>query len=176
MMSKNYLIFAHYHSKGKVRKDIFELFDKSKFFFSKIIFVSTKIKKKETIKLSKKFGKKIKIIKRQNTGYDVYSFKIGWEYFFQKFSYKLKNKNLFFINSSILFVNPKKVISLFSRTKIKDNEFYGISRSLEHSDHIQAYIYFFSANLFNNKNILNWWKKIRPIKAHYKVVLIYELG
>lgn len=149
---------------------------KVSFFFTKIIFVSTKIEKKESIKLSKKFGNKIKIIKRQNIGYDVYSFKIGWEFFFNKFNKKLKNKNLFFINSSILFVNPNKIISLFARTKIKDNEFYGISRSLEHSDHIQAYIYFFSANLFNNKNILNWWKKIRQIKTHYKVVLIYELG
>ena len=175
-MHKNYLIFAHYHTKGKVRKDIIELLNQSKIFFTKIIFVSTKINNTDKDKLKKKFSNKIKIIKRQNIGFDVYSFKIGWEYLFKKFKNNLDDKNLFFINSSILFINPNKIIKLFKKTKIKINEFYGISRSLEHSDHIQAYIYFFSAKLFTNKNILNWWKRIKPIKTHYKVVLIYELG
>ena len=174
--TENYLIFAHYHSKGLIRKDILNFLNKSKKFFTKIIFVSTNIKKEETKRISKLFTKKIKFIKRRNIGYDVYSFKVGWEYFYKKFNGNLDNKNLFFINSSILFVTPEKIFNLLKKTKIKKDEFYGISRSLEHTDHIQAYIYFFSANLFKNKNILNWWKKIKPLKIHWKIVLIYEIG
>ena len=174
--SENYLIFAHYHSKGLVRKDTLDFLNKSKNFFTKIIFVTTKIKKNEINKISRKFSKKIKIIKRKNIGYDVYSFKVGWEYLYKNIKNDLDKKNLFFINSSILFVEPKKIINLIKKTKIKKDEFYGISRSLEHTDHIQAYIYFFSANLFKNKNILNWWKKMKPLKIHWKIVLIYELG
>lgn len=174
--TENYLIFAHYHSKGLIRKDILEFLNKSKKFFTKIIFVSTKIQKSEIAKISKKFPNKIRLIKRKNIGYDVYSFKVGWEYLYKKFDNDYENKNLFFINSSILFVKPDKIVNLIKKTKIKNNEFYGISRSLEHTDHMQAYIYFFSANLFKNKNILNWWKKIKPIKIHWKIILVYELG
>lgn len=175
-MTENYLIFAHYHSEGKIRKDIFNFLRISNKFFDKIIFVTTKIRNEEANKICKKFSKKIKIIKRKNVGFDVCSFKRGWEFLYKKFNYNLENKNLFFINSSILFINPNLIINIFKKTKIKSNEFYGISRSFEHTDHIQAYIYFFSGGLFNNKNILHWWKKIKPINIHWKVVLIYELG
>ena len=82
--TENYLIFAHYHSKGLIRKDILNFLNKSKKFFTKIIFVSTNIKKEETKRISKLFTKKIKFIKRRNIGYDVYSFKVGWEYFYKK--------------------------------------------------------------------------------------------
>ena len=73
---EKYLIFAHYHSHGLVRNDIIDFINKSKKYFKKIIFVSTKINIKELKKLSKK----IKVIKRKNIGYDFYSYKVGWEY------------------------------------------------------------------------------------------------
>ena len=56
----NYLIFAHYHSKGLIRKDILEFLNKSKKFFEKIIFVSTKINNS-----IKKFSKRIRVIKEK---------------------------------------------------------------------------------------------------------------
>ena len=173
-MSQNekYLIFAHYHSHGFIRKDIINFLNKSEKHFTKIVFVSTKINQKEL----KKISKKIKVIKRNNTGYDFYSYKIGWEYLSKIFGYNFDNKKLFFVNSSILFINPKKIINAINNTYIKENEFWGISRSLEMTDHIQSYFFFFSASLFKNKNILNWWKKITPLNVHYKIILKYELG
>ncbi len=170
--SEKYLIFAHYHSNGLVRKDILNFINKSKKYFTKIIFVSTKIHLKELSKLSKK----IRVIKRKNIGYDFYSYKIGWEYINKISKNDLSNKKLYFVNSSILFLNPKKIIESVTKINIKKNEFWGLSRSLELTDHIQSYFFFFSASLFENKNILNWWKKIKPLKLHYKVILKYELG
>ena len=49
--NNNVLIFAHYHSKGLIRKDILNFLKKSKKFFTKIIFVSTKIKGNEICKI-----------------------------------------------------------------------------------------------------------------------------
>ena len=73
---EKYLIFAHYHSNGLVRNDIVNFINESKKYFTKIIFVSTKINIKELGKISNN----IKVIKRKNTGYDFYSYKVGWEY------------------------------------------------------------------------------------------------
>jgi lipopolysaccharide biosynthesis protein len=92
---KNYLIFAHYHSEGRVRKDILKFLSKSNKFFTKIIFVSTKIENNQINILLKKFPKKIKVIKRKNIGYDVYSFKIGWKYLFNKFKNDFEKKIYF---------------------------------------------------------------------------------
>jgi|TARA_B110000444_G_scaffold214031_1_gene211108 lipopolysaccharide biosynthesis protein len=169
---KNYLIFAHYHSKGLIRKDILDFLNESKKFFIKIIFVSTKINHSEI----KKISKGIKVIKRKNIGYDFYSYKIGWEYLCKKLRNNYDNKNLFFINSSILFIKPNRILNLIKKTEIKKNEFWGISRSLELTDHIQSYFFFLSCDLFKNKSIFNWWKKIKPLNVHYKIILQYELG
>ena len=169
---EKYLIFAHYHSNGLIRNDIIDFINKSKKYFKKIVFVSTKINRKEL----KKLPKKIKVIKRKNIGYDFYSYKVGWEYISKIFGHNYNDKKLFFANSSILFINPKKIIDSIDKIDIKKNEFWGISRSFELTDHIQSYFFFFSGNLFKNKNILNWWKKIKPLNIHYKIILKYELG
>ena len=44
---EKYLIFAHYHSDGFIRKDIINFLNESKKYFNKIIFVSTKVNQKE---------------------------------------------------------------------------------------------------------------------------------
>ena len=169
---EKYLIFAHYHSDGLIRKDIINFLNDSKKYFTKIVFISTKVNLKEL----KKISKKIKVIKRKNRGYDFYSYKIGWEFLSKISNYNFDNKELYFANSSILFINPKKIINSIKKINIKKNEFWGFSRSLELTDHIQTYFFFFSASLFKNKNVLNWWKKIKPLNIHFKIILRYELG
>jgi len=169
---EKYLIFAHYHSNGLVRKDIINFINKSEKYFTKIIFVSTKINFKEL----KKISKKIKVIKRKNTGYDFYSYKIGWEYIRKISKNNNDSKKFYFANSSILYINPRKMMKSINKIDIKKDEFWGISRSLELTDHIQSYFFFFSSCLFENQNILNWWEKIKPLNLHYKVILKYELG
>ena len=169
---EKYLIFAHYHSNGLIRKDIINFLNESKKYFTKIVFVSTKVNLKEL----RKIPKKIKVIRRKNTGYDFYSYKVGFDYLINKFQKKFENKDLFFANSSVLFVEPKKILNSIKRVNIKKNEFWGVSRSRELTDHIQSYFFFFSSNLLKNKNIFNWWKAIKPLNVHHKIIHKYELG
>jgi len=169
----NYLIFAHYHSKGLLRKDIINFLKKLNFFFDSIVFVSTKLNAEEKFKLPKF----VKIITRKNIGYDFYSYKIGLNYFFKKNS-KLKsdNRNLFFINSSILFVDCNKLSKVMKSIKVKDNQFCGITKSYELTEHVQSYFFYFSSSMFKNKNILNWWKNIRALNKRQQIIDKYELG
>ena len=169
---EKYLIFAHYHSDGLIRKDVRSFLTECKKYFKKIVFVSTKVNQKELNKISKN----IKIIKRKNIGYDFYSYKIGLEYIRKISKNNFDNKKLYFINSSILFVDPKKIIKSINKIYIKQNEFWGLSRSFELTDHIQSYFFFFSTKLFENENILKWWKKIKPLNIHHKIIFKYELG
>ena len=143
----NYLIFAHYHSKGLVRKDIIKFLIDSKNIFTQIVFISTKINSTER----KKIPPGIKVLSRKNVGYDFISYKKGWEYLHKKLKTNYDNKKLFFVNSSILFVKPGRLLSLIKNVKIKKNEFWGISRSLELTDHIGTYFFFFRVMTFKTK-------------------------
>lgn len=169
---ERYLIFAHYHSKGLIRKDIVKFLKDSKKIFKQIIFISTKINLIEC----KKIPSGIKIIRRKNTGYDFFSYKNGWEYLHKKLNANYKNKNLFFVNSSILFVKPNKILTLIKKINIKNDEFWGVSRSFELTDHIGTYFFFFCGELFQNKKIFKWWNAIKPINDRNKVISSYELG
>jgi len=172
MTNKKCLIFAHYHSKGIIRADIIDFLKKSQKIFSEIIFVSTKIKKYEI----KKISKKIKFIRRKNSGFDFCSYRNGWEYLDTKYNNDLSKKDIFFINSSILFIKPEKLLNAISKKVLSGKEFWGLSRSFELTDHIGTYCFFFSGILFRNKEIYNWWKNIEALDDHNKVVSKYELG
>ena len=80
MKKDNYLIFAHFHSRGLIRNDILKFLIEGNSFFKKIIFVSTNLKIGER----KKFPKSVKIITRKNIGYDFYSYKWGFEYYLKE--------------------------------------------------------------------------------------------
>ena len=173
MKKKKYLIFAHYHSKGLIRKDILEFLKKSNFFFDKIIFVSTNLKVSER----KKFPKSIKIISRKNIGYDFYSYKHGLNYFILNYLKKdSENADLYFLNSSVLIVETNKLIGNLKKLKIKNNEIWGLTKSYELTEHLQSYFFCFSVKVLKNKNILNWWLKIKPYKKRQTIIDKYELG
>ncbi len=172
MKKKNYLIFVHYHSNGLIRNDILKFLKNSNSYFQKIILISTNLKINEI----KKLPKSIKIIRRQNIGYDFYSYKCGLEYYLKKLKRNYFDENLFFINSSVLFVEKDRLIKNIKRLKIGENEFWGLTKSYELSEHIQSYFFCFSSKILIKKNILNWWKKIKPFKKRQTIVDKYELG
>ena len=171
MKKKKYLIFAHYHSSGLIRDDILDFFKKSKPFFDKVVLISTNLRKKE----KKKIPKNISIIIRKNIGYDFFSYKIGLDYFLKKEKKKL-DIDLFFLNSSVLFVNTNKLIKSLNNLKLGKNEIWGLTKSYELTEHIQSYFFCFSTSILENKLILNWWKKIKPYKKRQTIVNKYELG
>ncbi len=172
MKKNNYLIFVHYHSRGFLRNDILNFLKKSDSLFKKIIFVSTNLKFNER----KKIPKSIKIITRKNIGYDFYSYKCGLEYYLKKLKKDYNDENLFFLNSSILFVEIDKLINKLKKLKIANNEFWGLTKSYELTEHIQSYFFCFSSKVLTNEIILSWWKKIKPFKKRQTIIDKYELG
>ena len=172
MKKNNYLIFAHYHSNGLIRDDILEFLRKSNTFFKKIIFITTNLK----INQIKKFPKSVKIIRRKNIGYDFYSYKCGLEYYLKKLKKNYSNENLFFLNSSVLFIKKNRLINEIKKIKISENKFWGLTKSFELTEHIQSYFFCFSSKILLNKIIFKWWKEMRPFKKRQTIVDKYELG
>ena len=60
--------------------------------------------------------------------------------------------------------------------KIKNNQFYGLTKSYELTEHVQSYFFYFSSVLLKNKYILNWWKNIKALNKRQEVIDKYEIG
>jgi len=173
MKIRKFLIIAHYHREGKIRTDLIKLiklFNKS---FEKIVFISTNLKKNEKIKIQKY----AKIITRPNYGYDFYSWKVGINFFKKKFINNFgKNKILFLLPSSLLYVKPYKLLREFNRIKNFNNKVFSLTKSWEVCQHIQSDILIFALSLFEKKQFSDWWNKIKKFKSRQIIIFKYEIG
>lgn len=170
---KKFLIIAHYHRDGLLRNDLIELIKNFKKNFSQIIFVSTKLKKSESLKINKS----VKVIIRPNFGYDFYSYKVGIEYLKKKFKNKFnKNDIICLFPSSLIYAKPEKLLNKIKKIKKFDNCVFGLSKSWEIKEHLQSEMFIFSMNLFNKKLFSKWWTNIRKFKSRQVIILNYEIG
>ena len=169
---KRFLLIAHYHQSGIIRKDLSNLIKTSNNYFEEVILISTKLTKFEKQKLPKF----IKIIMRPNYGYDFYSYKVGINYLYKKYKKDLKNKTIVCMASSLFYIKPKKLLEKIKKNKIKRNYFYSLTKSWEIQEHLQLDIFLFSMELFKNKLFFNWWKNIKKFKSRHIIIKKYELG
>jgi lipopolysaccharide biosynthesis protein len=165
-----FMIIAHYHSSGSIRKDLIDLIRVFNKKFKEIIFVSTNLKKTEISKI-----KNIsKIIIRKNEGYDFYSYKIGMDYLLKKYS-NLDNKSIFLTASSLFYIKPIKLLQKIDKIRNFDNKVIALSKSWEIKEHIQSDMFYFSTNLLRNNEFLNWWMNIKKYKSRQKIIENYEI-
>jgi len=175
MRDENYLIIAHYHSKGLLRSDILKLLNQQKNKFSKIYLISTNLKKKEI----RKVPKDIFVKTRVNKGYDFLSWKEGIKKFLEKNKNNLDKKFIFLLNSSYYFYDNKKLFQKIFQFKNKNknrNKVWSLSKSYEMSEHLQSGFYCFPAKFFSIPRFYKWWKDIKSFKDRQVIVMKYELG
>ena len=170
--NKKYLLIAHYHQEGLIRKDLVNLIKLFNKHFEKIIFISTKLKSIE----KKKIIKYSKIITRPNYGYDFYSYKVGINHLLTKDIKKTENKTIYFMASSVLYLRPQKLLNELMKIKIVEDNIYGLTKSWEIQEHLQSDLFFFPANLLDKNLFLNWWKNIKKFKTRQIIINKYELG
>lgn len=173
MLNENYLIIAHYHSKGLFRQDFLNLLRQQQKKFSKIYLISTNLKKKEIKKIPKKIYVKI----RENKGYDFLSWKIGIDKFLKENRNNLKKKHIFLLNSSYYFYDNKKFVRQILKFKEKNpNKIWSLSKSYEIKEHLQSGFYCFPAKFLSHQSYHKWWNDIKGFKDRQVIVMKYELG
>ena len=173
MRDENYLIIAHFHSKGLLRSDFLNLLKQQRNNFSKIYLVSTKLRKKEINKIPKNIYVKIK----KNEGYDFLSWKKGIDRFLKENKKELDKKYIFLLNSSYYFYDNKKLFQKIFQFKGKNkNKVWSLSKSYEMSEHLQSGFYCFPAKFLSIPSFYSWWKNVKSFKNRQVIVMKYELG
>jgi lipopolysaccharide biosynthesis protein len=163
------LIFAHYHQSGAIRSDTSALLNALIEEIDEIYLVSTNVLDSEL----KKLDPRIAFTKRENYGYDFYSYKTGLDQLNPKKEYS----HLTLMNSSFLCSDPDKFIDYyFKRGLSEDFEVVGLTKSWEVTEHIQSYLITISRKVLANKDFLKWWKDMNPLSDRLDVILNYEIG
>jgi rhamnosyltransferase len=161
-------VVAHFHPEGKVAIDLINLIKAISEISETIIFVSTGLRDDYASHL----GNFCRVIRRENMGYDFWSYKTGIE--------AIKNlstlKKLTIFNSSFITFSPQLLLK-GSATEISTPRLNGLTISHQHSTHIQSYwVAFEHPDLICSDIFKKWWEGMTPISDKKEVIQKYEIG
>lgn len=168
-MAKRIVIFAHYDKRGIIADYVVFYLKNLKLFCEKIIFVSTaKVNKKEIKKIE---GICDKIIIRENSGYDFYSWKVG-----------IKNTNNLSSYDEMIICNDSvyaplfPLDNMFSLMEKKKCDFWGITDNGQFSYHLQSYFIVFRQNILRSNTFHKFWDRVSFEKTKMDIILKSEIG
>jgi len=169
----NILVIAHYEPEGKLRFDTLRAIIAAGDFFDKIYLVSTNLLDAEADKIPES----VSWSRRENYGYDFYSYREGILAAYTEFDFQSEIASLTLMNTSFLITDA---VAFFTRLTLNFNEVgcgvVGATKSFEHGEHLQSYLLTFSPEVLMNENFIDWWHNMRPISDKNLVILNYEIG
>jgi rhamnosyltransferase len=169
-MVKNYAVVAHFDVFNSIDNNFRLLLDCLENNFDQVILVSTsQLREQSFISPSK-----ITIITRPNTGYDFYSYKVGYEFVLKNF----EEGNILFTNSSFLILNTETFEKTLKSAiqEINHADVVSLTSSNQISWHLQSYFILLSKNTLGLGYIHNFFRSIQPLNSKFELIIQYELG
>jgi len=161
-------IFAHYDQNGYLAKHILEHIQYIFNFGKQIIFVSTHLK----TEYKKILSPYAKVIIRENTGYDFWSYKLGLE-FIEEID---EVEHIIMQNSSFVCLDPKRLYQLFFKG-VGAEGMYGLSSNKAPFFHIQSYFFsFYGKSIIQSSAFKDWWQQMVPLNNRQEIIKEYEIG
>ncbi len=160
---------AHFHPNGRVPTHLLEFLAYLRQHVNPhIVFVSTGLSDEAKALVEKCCP----VIRRENFGYDFWSYKVGIEALPHQRSWK----RWVLINSSIVIANPALLVrQLFARPL--EGGVLGLTFSEDRAPHVQSYCVVFEGEKFIQSDIQkNWWNTMQPISNRDAVIGNYEVG
>jgi len=163
------VVIAHFHPRGKVAANLFELVKHLATRTARLVFVSTGLSAQEAARLSN-FAQ---VIVRENHGYDFWSYKVGIE----ALGDRTGLQRLILCNSSFVTLDPRLLCDTFLGAPLEPG-LRGISTSAEGGQwHAQSYwVAFEGGALINSPQFARWWNDMVPISDRNEVIRRYEIG
>ncbi len=138
-----------------------------------VVVINGAINENELLKLNNPF---IKIIQRENKGYDFWAYRAG---FFSIGSEKLKTfDEIIFANSSV-YGPIYPFFELFEKMREKRVDFWGITKHQKTKnikEHIQSYFFVARKNLFLNPIFRLYFENLRKIKNKKEAIKHLEIN
>ena len=163
-------LFSSYDSESIVRESVYYYLRQLKMAGFDTVFISTSDAISE-LDLKKLAGYCIRIISRENRGYDFYSWKVGLEAYPQ-----------YHEHAGLLLANDSVYGPLFdfgdiiTRLGNCDADIVGMTDSFRYYPHLQSYFIYCKRSVVLSKEFINFFDQVKVIQLKSVVVRKYEVG
>lgn len=164
---KRACVFAHYDKDNIVDEYVYYYLKELLTVVQKLIFVSVSDILSSDIEKLQKLN--IDVIKRENIGYDFYSYKVGLK------SLELENFDELIICNDSVYGPLFPLESVFEKMKEK-KDVWGITESNEIYRHLQSYFIVYTKEVFLSKYFQDFWKNLEIIEDKNEIIKKYEVG
>ncbi len=162
------VVIAHFHPDGRVADNMVDLVKHLAEKAGNVVFVSTGIGDAAIEALAPY----AEIIRRDNFGYDFWSYKIGIDTLGERRGLE----KILLLNSSFVATDPEALTAHFL---VPEGEplIRGLTISNEKTPHVQSYLFSFETReLINSSAFEEWWGNMRPLDERAQIISKYEFG
>jgi len=163
----NYAIFSHFNPNCRVEHYVLTYISALAKNGYNVIFVSTSRIQNDELSFLEKICKKV--IMKKNTGFDFYSWKVGYKYISKK-----QIDKLIFCNDSC-YVSKNRLTSVLKKLSATSKDLCCITESYDYKHHLQSYFIFYSKKIVHSKEFKLFVDRIEEHSDRKKVVSKYEL-
>lgn len=115
--------------------------------------------------------KNAELIRRQNIGYDFYSYKVGLDAVSDLASYDL----VVICNDS--FVGPLRPYRrILDEMQQRPVDFWGMTQTRRRSHHVQSFFVAFRPWVVRSQAFTTFWRTMTPVSDRLQVIKLYEVG
>ena len=163
-------LFSSYDSKSIVRESVYHYLRKLEMAGFDTVFISTSASISES-DLKKLAGCCIRIISRENRGYDFYSWKVGLE------AYPQYNEHAGFLLANDSVYGPLFDFGdIITRLENCDADIVGMTDNFRYYPHLQSYFIYCKRPVVLSKEFINFFGQVKVIQLKSAVVRKYEVG
>ena len=163
-------LFSSYDGESIVRESVYYYLRKLEMAGFDTVFISTSASISES-DLKKLAGCCIRIISRENRGYDFYSWKVGLEAYPQ-----------YHEHAGLLLANDSVYGPLFdfgdivTRLENHDADIVGMTDSFRYYPHLQSYFIYCKRPVVLSKEFINFFDQVKVVQLKSAVIRKYEVG
>lgn len=165
---KRSCIFVHYDKNNIVDGYVNYYLKELLTVVNKLVFVTVSDISQEDIKRLENLN--IDVIKRENVGYDFYSYKVG----IATLNLDLYDE-LLICNDSV-FGPLYPIEEVFERMDKKECDFWGMTDSKARGEHLLAYFIVFRKSVLDSKAFRSFWKDLKIIHDKTELIEKYQVG
>ncbi|WP_295936725.1 rhamnan synthesis F family protein [uncultured Xanthomonas sp.] len=161
-------VVAHFDAEGLLTEFTRRLLDELLLHAERIVLVSTRLAPEQAATLDAR----IKVIVRENVGYDFYSFRTGIFAVEALYAYD----ELIVANDSALTIDRGGIGKAFAKMRDVDCDAWGMTQSFQVARHLQSYFLVFRKNAFFSQYFDRFWRDVRVLEDKWEIILSYEIG
>ncbi len=162
------IVAAHYHPRGLLRDDFLGLVSELQRLSATVLLVSTNL----TAEQRERLPAGIRVVVRENHGYDFYSYKVGLE----ALGDLQRLQRVVLMNSSFICVDRHKLLRGFFDAGLRSFDVFGLTESRQYAPHVQSFLFSFGTRCIQSAAFRRWWAEVAPIDERQRVIDTYELG